>query len=1123
MFPPNGSHLTGAERTFYKWCEEGLGDDFAVFANVWSRDRGKEEEADFVVAHPRYGFVAIEVKGGWIDSGPEGLRQKNRRTGHWERIDPLKQARNAAFSLQRKFLKDEQWKRSEQDRWIATTYVVAFPDQPRIAARECFIYQDDKDQVEKILLDILRGGIERRPRAMKEFGQQGIDTLIRLEHYSVLSVGRRLPAEEQRYLRLTEEQTKVLNTIRRSTRAHVRGTAGTGKTLLASYEANRLGKEGEQVLFVVHSPDLARFLAERVEPEAAGRVKVCTFLDLVGELVEEAGGRGVEVSLSLWPEKDRDLVHGVGRGTGQAGAGDDRGPECLGYLQGRPGDPRWGVLPPLFHWADVVERKTGLVAQESAIHLGTDPYLPPGARLGAWGSQHQMYAFLGRRLELCAQALTERRFDAVIMDEGQNFPHAWIAALQQLLRDPDRGRCWVFADPEQALIPELMPLADDPGWAHLDLPTACRSGTEICEWVRKYARGAGAEAAEGLPPGDVTLGTIAVQEQAAAMWAPNEVVKERFRRLREFVVFLLALGPALSRLLGKQLDMEGEQVPPHAIAVVPIWSGVTLAQIGFLYAAEMADQGRLDVGDVLQRFVRRAVADFCNERGLEFAVDPNHSGNSLLVCPVERLQGLERAVVITVVWPANLDAGHGGAEPPVVHFSPRQERELYCALSRAQNRVIIVGGEAGIACVQRGPREGLGREYVSAARVWPEVATLPAICQRGLELGADADAARELHFWAARGHHALGNRTEAVEELRTCLGRTELNRLSPEKALLEGMEHAARRRWEAAAECCRRLLGPGFLDPGSDISTWSEEERFRRFAVSMASEQGVTPAAQFLLGACLAEQGDQEGACREIAAAGLAWIAQQKPFPDRQYYETPEVRAGYGDWAMSTVREVTWEQAEEYYRTLVDPELDHAMVEAGFLPVLWGVEPHAPDYHERHFGRARQCLRAIWEIDPTSPHLREVEDALMLARVVSHLRGDTVTEEQVDAAFAESGWWGVATLLLTTAQDDALDCLEVGEPHTDRERKIHLWRPLPPPRWLREWRGAGLPASVREDLETFSLEERMNHFLVEVESAAEPPDDRTRFADLRPLQRTRHILQLAGIHREELDRFPAEP
>jgi len=331
-----------------------------------------------------------------------------------------------------------------------------------------------------------------------------------------------------------------------------------------------------------------------------------------------------------------------------------------------------------------------------------------------------------------------------------------------------------------------------------------------------------------------------------------------------------------------------------------------------------------------------------------------------------------------------------------------------------------------------------------------------------------------------------------------------------------------RRRWEEAAECFRRLLGPG-LDSPAEFSTRPEGEMSRRFAASMASEQGVKPAAQFLLGACLAEQGDKEGACREIAAAGLAWIVQQKRFPDLQYYETLEIRAGYGDWAMSTVREVTLEQVEDYFKTITDPSLDHEYADAVGLQVFEGVEPHAPDYHERHFGRARQCLRAIWEIDPASPHLREVEDALMRARVGSHLRGDTVTEEQVDAVFAESGWWGVATLLLTTAQDDALDCLEAGEPHTDRERKIHLWRPLPPPRWLREWRGAGLPASVREDLETFSLEERVNHFLVEVESAVEPPGDRTRFADLRPLQRTQHILQLAGLHREEVDRFPAEP
>ena len=147
-----------------------------------------------------------------------------------------------------------------------------------------------------------------------------------------------------------------------------------------------------------------------------------------------------------------------------------------------------------------------------------------------------------------------------------------------------------------------------------------------------------------------------------------------------------------------------------------------------------------------------------------------------------------------------------------------------------------------------------------------------------------------------------------------------------------------RRRWEEAAECFRRLLGPG-LDSPAEFSTRPEGEMSRRFAASMASEQGVKPAAQFLLGACLAEQGDKEGACREIAAAGLAWIVQQKRFPDLQYYETPEVRAGYGDWAMNTVREVTLEQVEDYFKTITDPSLDHEYADAVGLQVFEGVEP----------------------------------------------------------------------------------------------------------------------------------------------------------------------------------------
>ena len=43
------------------------------------------------------------------------------------------------------------------------------------------------------------------------------------------------------------------------------------------------------------------------------------------------------------------------------------------------------------------------------------------------------------------------RFDAIVVDEGQDFPLSWLEMLQGLLRDRDSGVFWVFHDPAQAI------------------------------------------------------------------------------------------------------------------------------------------------------------------------------------------------------------------------------------------------------------------------------------------------------------------------------------------------------------------------------------------------------------------------------------------------------------------------------------------------------------------------------------------------------------------------------------------------------------------------------------------------------------------------------------------------
>lgn len=54
-------------------------------------------------------------------------------------------------------------------------------------------------------------------------------------------------------------------------------------------------------------------------------------------------------------------------------------------------------------------------------------------------------------LEAAIAARPERRFDAIVVDEGQDMRLAWLRTLVALLADPEESVLWVFHDPGQAL------------------------------------------------------------------------------------------------------------------------------------------------------------------------------------------------------------------------------------------------------------------------------------------------------------------------------------------------------------------------------------------------------------------------------------------------------------------------------------------------------------------------------------------------------------------------------------------------------------------------------------------------------------------------------------------------
>src|SRR3712207_6595379 len=127
MLPTESS----AERRLYEGFLEQLPDEYVVYHSVdWvlagRRVRRPERgEADFVIAHPGDGVLAVEAKGGELAYDPDTRRwtQGGRSGVHLLKEDPFHQARDEMHSLVRILEARDGW-----DAWKPSYgYAVAMP------------------------------------------------------------------------------------------------------------------------------------------------------------------------------------------------------------------------------------------------------------------------------------------------------------------------------------------------------------------------------------------------------------------------------------------------------------------------------------------------------------------------------------------------------------------------------------------------------------------------------------------------------------------------------------------------------------------------------------------------------------------------------------------------------------------------------------------------------------------------------------------------------------------------------------------------------------------------------------------------------------------------------------
>jgi len=358
----------GAERRVYT-ALGSLPEPFVVFYSVaWlsrSATSAQDGEADFVVAHPDFGLLVLEVKGGGIAfDAVSGEWTSTDRNGAIHSIkDPAGQARTSKHTL----LRSLQMLRGWDNRWLTLGHGVVFPDVDmrqqslRIdLPAQIVIDRNGVDQIKERVEQIFGyfQGEDRQAGPLGEDRASLVTELLARSFQLRTPLGAELAYEDDRIIELTEQQMQILNFLANHRRAAIQGCAGSGKTMLAVEKARRLAAQGFDVLLTCFNVALARHLSISMPPN----VTVLHFHSLCEQLVKEAGLRAI-------PPQDQNIYYNE-------------------------------FLPSLL--LDAIEE------------LGP-------------------------------------QYDAIIVDEGQDFMEEWWLALSALLHDDKEGVFYIFFDDNQNL------------------------------------------------------------------------------------------------------------------------------------------------------------------------------------------------------------------------------------------------------------------------------------------------------------------------------------------------------------------------------------------------------------------------------------------------------------------------------------------------------------------------------------------------------------------------------------------------------------------------------------------------------------------------------------------------
>lgn len=295
MIPSRFDEATtsAAEHTLYYRLQNHLENDWTVIHSLpWlneKRFKMQHGECDFLLLHPKYGMLVLEVK--------SGTPHYDGSTAMWSYddgnpiTDPFFQAQKSM-----RFLNDFLSERSST--WVNADlprgYAVAFPDARSVTGNlrpdmgmDLLLLEPNLEQLQRTVINLLARFAHPCPQPDPSVINKVLEILQPTFHL-VPSLEPAIELAHRELVRLTEDQAFVLDGLAGNKRLVVRGGAGTGKTLLMVARVIKLAGEGKKVLVLCYNQALGESLRSQLS-ECTDSVTVSTFHDFCVGVLEQTG------------------------------------------------------------------------------------------------------------------------------------------------------------------------------------------------------------------------------------------------------------------------------------------------------------------------------------------------------------------------------------------------------------------------------------------------------------------------------------------------------------------------------------------------------------------------------------------------------------------------------------------------------------------------------------------------------------------------------------------------------------------------------------------------------------------------------------------------------------------